>query len=487
MQGLSKILVVDDDEQQCRDLGVILEFIGETFHLAGSEEFDDSLLGQQWKACMVGNIASPTELNRLFASLGKHTHIPVLALPSHNELLVDLSNYVGELQTPLNYLQLTQALLQCHELLARLHSQDHPQASPRTLFRSLVGSTDAIRQVRRLIEHVADTGANVLILGESGTGKEVVARNIHYYSARRDKLFVPVNCGAIPPDLLESELFGHEKGAFTGAISAREGRFELADGGTLFLDEIGDMPKPMQVKLLRVLQEGSFERVGGNKTIHVDVRIVAATHCDLEEMIARGEFREDLYYRLNVFPIDMPALRERKKDIPLLLQELFARLEEKGAQPVHFTSRAIMSLMQHPWPGNVRELANLVERLVILYPNQMVDVNHLPAKYRYTDIPEFASEEVSESTQEAEQAALAQLFAESSAIEASTELPASGLPPEGVNLKEMLAVLEQDMLKQALEAQSGVIAKAADMLGMRRTTLVEKMRKYNLSKVDFPA
>ncbi|MDW3082000.1 sigma-54 dependent transcriptional regulator, partial [Vibrio sp. 1403] len=199
-----------------------------------------------------------------------------------------------------------------------------------------------------------------------------------YHSSYRNGAFVPINCGAIPPELLESELFGHEKGAFTGALTARKGRFELADGGTIFLDEIGDMPMSMQVKLLRVLQERCFERVGGNSTIKVNVRVVAATHRNLESMIEEGTFREDLFYRLNVFPIEMPALKERKQDIPLLLQELMTRLEAEGGQPICFTPRAINSLMEHHWPGNVRELANLVERMIILYPNSLVDVNHLP-------------------------------------------------------------------------------------------------------------
>lgn len=342
--------------------------------------------------------------------------------------------------------------------------------------------------MRHLIEQVSGTEANVLILGESGTGKEVVARNIHYHSTRRNGPFVPINCGAIPADLLESELFGHEKGAFTGAITARKGRFELAEGGTLFLDEIGDMPMPMQVKLLRVLQERCFERVGGNATIKVNVRVVAATHRNLDSMIDDQSFREDLYYRLNVFPIEMPALKERKDDIPLLLQELMTRMEAEGGQPICFTPRAINSLMEHDWPGNVRELANLVERMIILYPNSLVDVNHLPTKYRYSDIPEFQPEHSSYgSIEEQERDVLAGIFSEdfnfgdAQDLHENLNAPQS-LPPEGVNLKELLADLEVNMINQALEAQAGVVARAADMLGMRRTTLVEKMRKYNMQR-----
>lgn len=283
-------------------------------------------------------------------------------------------------------------------------------------------------------------------------------------------------------------MFGHEKGAFTGAITSRKGRFELAEGGTLFLDEIGDMPMPMQVKLLRVLQERCFERVGGNTTIRVNVRVIAATHRNLETMIDDESFREDLYYRLNVFPIEMPALRDRIEDTPLLLQELMTRMEAEGAQPICFTPRAINSLMEHNWPGNVRELANLVERMIILYPNSLVDVNHLPTKYRYSDIPEFQPEHnVFASVEEQERDVLQDIFAEDFSLDETDGLHENSnapqeLPPEGVNLKEMLAELEVNMINQALEAQGGVVARAADMLGMRRTTLVEKMRKYNVQR-----
>ncbi|HDV5322691.1 TPA: sigma-54-dependent Fis family transcriptional regulator, partial [Vibrio cholerae] len=400
----------------------------------------------------------------------------------------EFPNYVGELDFPLNYPQLSDALRHCKEFLGRKGFQVLATARKNTLFRSLVGQSMGIQEVRHLIEQVSTTEANVLILGESGTGKEVVARNIHYHSGRRNGPFVPINCGAIPAELLESELFGHEKGAFTGAITARKGRFELAEGGTLFLDEIGDMPMSMQVKLLRVLQERCFERVGGNSTIKANVRVIAATHRNLEEMIDGQKFREDLYYRLNVFPIEMPALRDRIDDIPLLLQELMTRMEAEGAQPICFTPRAINSMMEHDWPGNVRELANLVERMVILYPNSLVDVNHLPTKYRYSDIPEFQPEPSRfSSVEEQERDVLEGIFAEDFNFEEPQEFvpdidAPQALPPEGVNLKELLADLEVNLINQALEAQGGVVARAADMLGMRRTTLVEKMRKYNMQR-----
>ncbi|MEC9024824.1 MAG: sigma-54 dependent transcriptional regulator, partial [Pseudomonadota bacterium] len=360
------------------------------------------------------------------------------------------------------------------------------------LFRSLIGKSEQIQIVRRLVEQVAPTDATVLILGESGTGKEVVARNVHFLSERKDGPFIPVNCGAIPGELLESELFGHEKGAFTGAISARKGRFELAEGGTLFLDEIGDMPLQMQVKLLRVLQERTFERVGGNKPLQCNVRIIAATHRNLETMISEDKFREDLYYRLNVFPIDSPALRQRKDDIPLLLQELNSRIQGDGVEGVRFTEQAIASLMEHEWAGNVRELSNLVERLTILYPGQIVDIADLPEKYQYGDIQAYEPDYPEEIL---EREAFNALFAEAAAQEPEEDLNeqsheglngmvSSSLPEEGVNLKEYLSELEVNLIRQALDNQDWVVARAADKLGMRRTTLVEKMRKYDIQRTE---
>src|SRR5689334_13865313 len=242
------------------------------------------------------------------------------------------------------------------------------------------GTSQEIAAVNRLIQQVAPYDSTVLILGESGTGKEIAARAIHASSPRRQRPFVAINCGAIPAELMESELFGHEKGAFTGAIAARKGRFEIAEGGTLFLDEIGDMSLPMQVKLLRVLQERVFERVGNHTPVRCNVRIIAATHRNLEDSISRGAFREDLFYRLNVFPIEMPSLRSRIDDLPLLLRDFSDRNVDAGRSKVELTARALKVLSAYAWPGNVRELGNLIERLSILCPNRRVDVADLPLK-----------------------------------------------------------------------------------------------------------
>jgi sigma-54 specific flagellar transcriptional regulator A len=337
-------------------------------------------------------------------------------------------------------------------------------------FVSLEGRSRQVKRVKELVDKVARTNASVMILGESGTGKEVAAREIHRRSLRRDKPFVPINCGAIPADLLESELFGHEKGSFTGALSARAGRFELAEGGTLFLDEIGDMTLDMQVKLLRVLQEHTFERVGSNKTRVADVRIIAATHRNLEERILDNKFREDLYYRLNVFPIEMPSLRDRIEDIPSLLESILSRLQQERSV-ARFSNNAIRALQNYSWPGNVRELSNLIERMCIMNPGETIDVSHLPDRiFGMRESKGSSTPRVStESTQELNV----------SPLELIEQL---GISRDGIDLKEFLTRLELHYIKLALDQSGGVVARAAKLLKLGRTTLVEKLRKYDIDR-----
>ena len=365
------------------------------------------------------------------------------------------------------------------------------------------GTSTPIRQINRQIHQVARHGSTVLILGESGTGKEVAARAIHEASPRASRPFVPVNCGAIPAELLESELFGHEKGAFTGAISARKGRFEIAEGGTLFLDEIGDMSPTMQVKLLRVLQERSFERVGSNVQQRCDVRIIAATHRDLEEAIARGTFREDLYYRLNVFPLEMPSLRDRIEDLDLLIGDISGRLAATDGVRVRLSTRTVEALRRHRWPGNVRELHNLLERLAIQCGDRLVQVRDLPSRYRpsdWQDGDEGAADE--EGVFDDRHAAGLPMFAVSlpTALAASepvavaavtSDVPdglAAGegatLPAGGIDLRSHLDSIERRLIEQALQRSAGVVAHAARLLGLRRTTLVEKLRKFAIIAID---
>ncbi|MEQ9417445.1 MAG: sigma-54 dependent transcriptional regulator [Salinisphaeraceae bacterium] len=330
---------------------------------------------------------------------------------------------------------------------------------------TLVGQSYPMRRVRQLIERVAATDASVLILGESGTGKELVAREVHRTSNRAAGAFVPLNCGAIPRDLLESELFGHEKGAFTGAITARPGRFVMAEGGTQLLDEIGDRSLDKQVKVLRVLQEQTFERVGSNKTLTADVRILAATHRNLEAEIERGNFREDLYYRLNVFPIEVPPLRDRPEDVEPIVGSILARLEAEDGISLDFTDQALVALASYRWPGNVRELGNIVERLRILYPDERLDIDRLPSRILGADNVVLTPGDDIRNMERAP----------------GDVINGVRLTSAGVDLRALTTRLEVRLITQALSLNDGVVARAAKMLGLRRTTLVEKMRKYDIS------
>ena len=480
----TKILLIDDDSVRRRDLAVILNFLGEENLASPGHEWEQAVSAlsssREVLCVLVGTVSTAGGLSGLLKTLAEWDEfLPIMLLGEVSAL--DLPEdqrrrVLSSLEMPPSYSKLLDSL---HR--AQVYREMYDQARERgrhrepNLFRSLVGTSRAIQHVRQMMQQVADTDASGLILGESGTGKEVVARNLHYHSKRRDAPFVPVNCGAIPAELLESELFGHEKGAFTGAITSRAGRFELANGGTLFLDEIGDMPLPMQVKLLRVLQERTFERVGSNKTQCADVRIIAATHKNLESMIEVGAFREDLYYRLNVFPIEMAPLRERVEDIPLLMNELISRMEHEKRGSIRFNSAAIMSLCRHAWPGNVRELANLVERMAIMHPYGVIGVVELPKKFRYVDDEDEQLVDSLRSDME-ERVAI---------NNATTDFVASAnamLPPEGLDLKDYLGGLEQGLIQQALDDANGIVARAAERLRIRRTTLVEKMRKYGMSR-----
>lgn len=478
-----KVLLIDDNEQRQHDMHVILDFLGEESFNVKSKDWQKTAndlveTTDDVVAIILGNCEGkdlPTILDEIrewdncipVIFIDDQSRVDMLEKEEHKKMII------ATLGVPPSYNKLLDSL---HR--AQVYREQHNFAKNRqerreiNLFRSLVGTSRQIQFVREMMSQVADKEVTVLITGESGTGKEVVARNLHYNSHRRNKPFVPVNCGAIPPDLLESELFGHEKGAFTGAITAKPGRFELAEGGTLFLDEIGDMPLAMQVKLLRVLQEHSYERVGGTKSLKTDVRVIAATHKDLEKMIEDETFREDLYYRLNVFPIEMPALRERAEDIPLLMNELISRMENEKRGSIRFNSAAIMSLTRHEWHGNVRELANLVERLAILHPYGVIGVNELPKKYRHVDETdeELADDNVPVNLAQQDAAGLVGL-----------ETPAL-LPVNGIDLKDYLTNLEKSLIQQALDDSNGVVARAAEKLHIRRTTLVEKMRKYDLGK-----
>ncbi|MBW2028829.1 MAG: sigma-54-dependent Fis family transcriptional regulator, partial [Deltaproteobacteria bacterium] len=319
--------------------------------------------------------------------------------------------------------------------------------------KNIIGTSDAIKRIYYLIDKVSDTDGAVLITGPSGTGKELIARAIHYNSSRADKPLVTINCAAIPGELLESEIFGHEKGAFTGAHKRRIGRFEMANGGTVFLDEVGEMSPALQVKLLRVLQEHEFERLGGTRTIHVDVRIISATNQDLTVAINNGRFREDLYYRLNVIPIKVPPLKRRKSDIPILIDHFLKKFQrnKKGHRVTGFSTEAMKAFYDYDWPGNVRELENVVKSITILCENTIADIG---------DLPEHIQER-------------------HMSIRHHT-WPERRVPEQGISLDEAVKDFEKRLILDALERSNWVKSKAAKLLNIKRTTLVEKIKKRNI-------
>ena len=354
----------------------------------------------------------------------------------------------------------------------------------------IIGQSTTLAEVFRVLRKVAPTDSTVLVTGESGTGKELLVRALHASSQRASKPFVPINCGAIPKELLESELFGHEKGAFTHAIRSRPGRFEMADGGTIFLDEIGEMELSLQVKILRVLQEKEIERVGGTGIKKVDVRVVAATNRDLEEEVAKGHFREDLYYRLNVIPLHLPPLRERGGDVQLLAEHFLEHFCRKKQRPILKLAPATLRVLSaYSWPGNVRELENFMERLSILVDEAVVQPQDLPQKIldAVGDISALPEPQSPQSPLSAAPEATPAVEAAASAGSAPTV--ASGvftwptlkdLERFGMGLKEFLDAIEDKLLDEALEQSEGVKNQAAELLGIKRTTLIEKLKKKGL-------
>jgi sigma-54 dependent transcriptional regulator, flagellar regulatory protein len=495
--ALPYILLVDDNKPRSQHLETILQFMEYRVKTADSANYDSSACdfdhlygvfvgqGLNKQAAIIRDIAD------------KAGNVPVILLidkDASHQISTVLNNDIFQvLEWPVTYPGLKRIT---DKISVSYGPQDSCQEQTQDIKRRgfldrrgydrrfsaqdrLKGTSQAIVNIRKSIDQVAKTDANVLILGESGTGKEIIARAIHDASLRRPKLFVPINCGAIPGELLESELFGHEKGAFTGALGVRQGRFEMAEGGTLFLDEIGDMPMSMQVKLLRVLQERTFERVGSNKTRHCDVRVIAATHRHLGDEIKGNRFREDLFYRLNVFPIELSPLRDRAEDIPLLVEDIVDCMEAAGRGYVRFTKASLAALMQYEWPGNIRELANLIERMAIIYPDEQVDVINLPEKYQQYIAPDeigIPTQTVNIGTVDP----LEKMEANDNVDNLSPTL--AQLPSQGIDLKEYLTILEGDLIRQALDECNGVVAHAAKRLNMRRTTLVEKLRKYDLER-----
>jgi sigma-54 specific flagellar transcriptional regulator A len=484
-----KVIVIEPSNSEATALSALLRFLDlEPIHVRDLAELGQSAYRNMPDCLAV--IARRETVTALGAELvtllrGMRQPLPVICistdgLPKIAESCGDLAWF--QLETPVKQRRLSAVLHQAQNVRS-----GHPTQPGTHRFRPS-GASKVMRAVHRLIEQVAPFDTNVLILGESGTGKEMVARHVHELSGRAAHPFVPVNCGAIPADLLESELFGHEKGAFTGALSTRLGRFEFAEGGTLFLDEIGDMSLQMQVKLLRVLQERSFERVGSNKTIRCNVRIIAATHRDLDAAIIAGRFREDLYYRLNVFPLQMPPLRERLDDLPVLIEHLAQRQSQSAGRKIQLDQAAMDCLARNRWPGNVRELANLLERLAILFPAQTIGAADLPDRYRSAATVGWLGSEgrIDARPEPIEETAAPQEPELSDELEPGTVVyemmdTDAALPRGGIDLKDHMSAIEIGLIRKALEEADGTVAGAARLLRIRRTTLVEKLRKYRLT------
>ena len=440
------VLIVDDEEGILRSVSGILADEGYTAVTASNAARALSLVESSAPDVVLLDVAMPgrdgiellEELRAAFPAL------PVVMMSGHGTIdtavrATKLGAY-DFLEKPLSYDNLILCLQRSMDSV-RLERENRLLREQLMGDSEICGESAAMRELKRQIAVAAPTDGWVLISGENGTGKELVARQLHLQSNRSDRPFVPVNCAAIPEELIESELFGHEKGAFTGAVQRKRGRFEIADGGTLFLDEIGDMSVMTQAKILRILQEHRYERVGGTVTIDVDVRVIAATNKNLETEMAEGRFREDLYYRLNVIPFHVPPLRERRKDIPLLTERFLARFAaEAGKPPPRLTPRALIRLVDHPWPGNVRELQNVVERVVLMTRGTEIDVDGLPHQISSPDRVRF--------------------------------LRSTG----GESLAEARSLFEREYLTQKLRENGWNISRTSEVVGLARETLSRKLR-----------
>ena len=460
---LAKNILVVDDDAKCRDfIKAFLTYKGYTVSLANDAmealvAIDGTDFDLVITDLMMPGINGLDFLKRLKARQAEAVVIVSSAFSSAESTanLLRAGAY-SCLDKPFDLQELDALIhraLEHHAALTKPKAAGKSTVMNRRLLGNIIGESPKLRSLLELVEKVADSDSTALILGESGTGKELIAQAIHMLSSRKNNNFVPVNCGAIPEDLLESELFGHVKGSFTGAIANRVGRFAMADKGTLFLDEIGDMPTSLQVKLLRVLQSREIEPVGGSCSRKVDTRIIAATHQNLEELVASKLFREDLFYRLSVIPIVVPPLRERKEDIPLLVDSFLKRMnEEKHRHIAGIAPDALQALCDYQWPGNIRELENLMERLVIIKGSGTITLSDLPDKFLGNRQPVVSAPAKSYS-----------------------------LPTAGINFNDVIEEFENGLIMDALEKTQGNKKEAAELLNLKRTTLIEKLKKKNLT------
>lgn len=465
-----QILVVDDEPNLRRVLSAQLERDGYDVHMAEDGQRGLDLLRDNHIDLVITDLRMPKVdgMELLRRAMEIDDSLPVVMITAHGTV----DNAVEALKTgAFDYITKPFDQAEVRAIVRKaLRTRDLSSAEATRPVDSggarygIIGQSPGIRAIYDIIGRVADTPTTVLITGESGTGKELVARALHENSSRRDKPFIKVNCAAIPRDLMESELFGYERGAFTGAVGSKPGRFELASGGTLFLDEIGSIPVEMQVKLLRALQESEFERVGGIKTIRVDVRLVAATNSDLKKEIASGAFREDLYYRLNVVPIRLPSLREREEDIQLLAQHFVEKFNARLKKKVErFDEETAKTLETYPWPGNIRELENVVERAVLFCDGGTIVASDLPPDVRGTEVTKLP---VDDSEPETEDAAAP---------------GADGLKEQ---VKAAMSRLERQLIHKALEQTGGNVTHAARLLKISRKGLQLKMKELGLREKD---
>ena len=452
----TKILVVDDELSMREFLAILLEGEGYQVDLAESAEDALGCLGRERYALVISDVSMPgldgiDLLGRIKASAPETAVLMITAYTTAEQAVEAMKlgayDYIGKPFKVEEVKVLVGKALEKRSLVEE-NRRLKAEVQERFSFSGLVGRSRQMREVYDLIAKVADSMANILILGESGTGKELAAKALHYNSPRRNASFVAVNCGAIPNTLIESELFGHTKGSFTGAISDRPGLFEQAQGGTLFLDEIGEVPLQLQAKLLRVLQEREFRRVGGSTSFKADVRIVAASNRNLEEQVLEGSFREDLFYRLNVVQVRMPALRERVEDILPLVEHFYKKYALWSGSGDIVSQDAAIALMNYPFPGNVRELENLVERCVVL-GSRVITAECLPPKVR-------------------------------NFVPVSAPLDLISIPPDGMDLQAYLDTLESRLLVQALEKSGGVKKKAAALLGMTFRSFRYRLAKFGM-------
>jgi len=458
---MAKVLVIDDEANLRKVLAALLRRDGYDVTIAEDGEMGLAEFQKNGADAVITDLVMPKlgGMEVLRAINGADPEVPVIIITAHGTvdsaveaIKAGAFDYVTK---PFDQTELSNVLAKA----VRTHESARRNARGERGRHALVGESPAMQDVIRIIDKVADTPSTVLITGESGTGKELIATALHEGSSRHDKPFIRINCAAIPRELIESELFGYERGAFTGAVTSKPGRFELADGGTLFLDEIGEIPVEMQVKLLRALQESEFERVGGIKTTHVDVRLIAATNRDLNAEIEAGRFRKDLYYRLAVVPISLPPLRERPSDVPTLVRHFLDKYNRRLNKRIEgMTDEAMAVLQAYAWPGNIRELENLVERTLLFADGPLIGVSDLPQSLRSPGVTPLPG-----------------------------PAPALPVPAGETGLKDIVrqraAELEKDLISRALEETGGNVTRAAKLLQISRKSLQTKMKEFSL-RVD---